>query len=106
MHERTAELTAANERLRDSEQRYRSVVEDHLEFIIRWNGDGVRTFVNESYCRYLNSDRQQLIGSSFMASIVEEDREGHAPPVALDGADDAVPLERGAVHDQRAPARL
>ena len=73
--ERTAELTAANERLRDSEQRYRSVVEDHLDFIVRWQGDGVRTFVNESYCQYLDRAREELIGTSFMSGIVEEDRE-------------------------------
>ena len=28
------------------------MIQDHLEFIIRWRDDGVRTFVNESYCRY------------------------------------------------------
>lgn len=75
VHERTVELTTMNERLRDSEQRYRSVVEDQLEFIIRWRDDGVRTFVNESYCRYCNASRDELIGRSFMPSIVEEDRD-------------------------------
>jgi PAS domain S-box-containing protein len=75
VQERTAELMAMYERLLDSEQRYRSVVEDHLEFIIRWRGDGVRTFVNESYCRYCNASRDELIGTSFMTAIVEEDQE-------------------------------
>jgi PAS domain S-box-containing protein len=82
VQERTAELTAMYERLRDSEQRYRSVVEDHLEFIIRWCGDGVRTFVNESYCRYCNASREDLIGSNFMSSIVEEDRESLMQKIA------------------------
>jgi PAS domain S-box-containing protein len=74
VQERTAELTSMYEKLRDSEQRYRSVVEDDPEFIVRWQGDGIRTFVNEAYCKYMNATRDQLIGSSFMPSILEEDR--------------------------------
>jgi PAS domain S-box-containing protein len=73
--QRTAELTAINERLRESEHRYRSVVEDQLEFIIRWRRDGVRTFVNESYCRYCEESRDDLIGNSFLSDVVEADRE-------------------------------
>ena len=49
--ERTAELTARNEQLRQSQDRYLSVIQDHLEFIIRWRENGLRTFANESYCR-------------------------------------------------------
>jgi PAS domain S-box-containing protein len=74
VQERTAELTAMYERLRDSEQRYRSVVEDDPEFIVRWQGEGVRTFVNEAYCKYMHATREELIGTSFMVTIVEEDR--------------------------------
>ncbi len=75
VQERTAELTAMYERLRDSEHRYRSVVEDQLEYIVRWRDDGVRTLVNDSYCRSRQASRKELIGSSFMPAIVEEDRE-------------------------------
>ena len=75
VQQRTAELTKANEQLRDSEHRYRSVVEDQLEYIVRWRGDGLRTFVNKSYCRSRNASPEQLIGESFMPAIVEQDRE-------------------------------
>jgi PAS domain S-box-containing protein len=74
VQERTVELTAINEQLRESEHRYRSVVEDHLEFIIRWRGDGVLTFVNATYCDYCDLSCEELIGTSFMYSIVEGDR--------------------------------
>jgi PAS domain S-box-containing protein len=62
------------EQLRESEHRYRSVIEDQLEFIMRWRSDGERTFVNESYCRYYGASRDDLIGESFLPDIVEDDR--------------------------------
>ena len=75
VRERTAELTEKNEELRKSKERYRSVIQDHLEFIIRWRDDGVRTFVNDSYCSYWNAPSDSLIGTSFMSGILEEDKE-------------------------------
>ena len=75
VRERTSALTVANEQLCGSEQRYRSVVEDQLEFIVRWRFDGVVTFVNEAYRQASGKDREELIGSSFMPTIIEEDRD-------------------------------
>ncbi len=57
----------------NSELRYRNVVEDQTEFIVRWLPDGVRTFVNESYCRYFGYPREELIGKSFFSQIYEKD---------------------------------
>jgi PAS domain S-box-containing protein len=75
VQERTAELVAMNEKLRESEHRYRTVVEDQFEFMVRWRRDGVRTFVNESYCRYWNASAKSLIGGNFLADMVEADRQ-------------------------------
>jgi PAS domain S-box-containing protein len=80
--ERTAELTAANERLRDSEHRYRTVIEDQLDFIVRWRRDGVRTFVNEAYCKWWNATSDELLGGSFFVEFVEADREGFKKKIA------------------------
>jgi len=57
------------EALRKSEARYRQVVEDQTDFIVRWLPDGTRTFINESYCRYFRKPRNELIGSSFFSEI-------------------------------------
>jgi PAS domain S-box-containing protein len=76
VQERTAQLKSINDQLRESEQRYRSVVEDQLEFIIRWHGDGMLTFANNAYCTYCRTTAVELTGSSFLPSIVEEDRDG------------------------------
>jgi PAS domain S-box-containing protein len=84
-HEKDEELRRSREelelrvqqrtaQLRASEQRYKSVIDDQLEFIVRWEGNGVRTFVNAAYCRYCNASDDKLKGSSFMSTIVEEDR--------------------------------
>jgi PAS domain S-box-containing protein len=75
VQERTAELKAKNDLLRESEHRYRNVVEDQLEYIVRWRGEGVRTFVNGAYCRARNATPEELIGTSFMPNIVEQDLE-------------------------------
>ncbi len=81
--ERTQELAAeiqrrkeAEEEIRQSEERFRSVVEDQTEFIVRWVADGVRTFVNGSYCRFFGKSADELIGESFFPAIPDpEDRE-------------------------------
>lgn len=72
--QRTAELMAINERLVESESRYRNVVEDQTEFICRWLPGGRYTFVNEAYCRYMKKPYGELIGQSFYPFIAEEDR--------------------------------
>ena len=59
------ERNRALDRLQESEARYRSLVEDQTEFIVRWKPDGTRTFVNEAYCRYFGQTREELLGSSF-----------------------------------------
>jgi PAS domain S-box-containing protein len=72
--QRTAELTLINEQLRESELRYRTVVEDQLEFIVRWKPSGVREFVNQSYCRFWDASSDDLVGSSFLLDLLEADQ--------------------------------
>ncbi len=68
------ERKQAEENLRVSEARYRGIVEDQTELIFRWLPDGTLTFVNGAYCRYHNKTREELIGTKFMPSLMEEDR--------------------------------
>lgn len=74
VQDRTAELLAKNEQLRQSQQRYLSVIQDQLEFIVRWKEDGTRIFVNDSYCAYCQVTAEELVGSDFMSGMVEEDK--------------------------------
>src|SRR6185436_8113747 len=61
--------------LRQSELRYRRVIEDQTDMIVRCLPDGTRTFVNPAYCRYNGTTADQLIGTSFFPLIPEQDRE-------------------------------
>jgi PAS domain S-box-containing protein len=64
----------AQEALRESEERYRNVVETQTELICRSNCDTTLTFVNDAYCRYFGKTRAELIGRKFLELIPEEAR--------------------------------
>jgi len=49
------------EELEKSEKRYRSVVEDQSEFIVRFRPDGRLVFANGTYCRYVSMTERELI---------------------------------------------
>lgn len=59
--------------LRQSEARYRAVVQDQTELICRFLADGTFTFANDAYCRYFGCTPAELIGHAFTPVIVEED---------------------------------
>jgi len=65
----------AVEALRDSEERYRSVVESQTELICRYLPDTTLTFVNDAYCRYFDKTQDELIGAKFLELIPEPARE-------------------------------
>jgi len=68
------ERKQSEEALRQSEARYRAIVEDQTELICRFRPDGTLTFVNDAYCRYFSKKRSALIGHTFMPLILEEDQ--------------------------------
>lgn len=61
--------------LRESEARYRAIVEDQTELIARFQPDGTLTFVNGAYCRYFGLVKETVIGSCYKPLILEEDQE-------------------------------
>ncbi|HEY9811156.1 MAG TPA: PAS domain S-box protein [Halomicronema sp.] len=63
----------AQEALQKSEERYRAIVEDQTEWICRFLATGIITFVNSAYCRFFGLERQELIGSNFLAGWLLED---------------------------------
>jgi len=60
--------------LRDSEARYRAIVESQSEMICRFLPDGTLTFVNEAYCQYFNAPREELLKQNFLPLLSDEER--------------------------------
>ena len=59
--------------LRESEKRYRGLIESQFDLIARIDTNYRFTFANESYCRVFGKSIDELIGSSFIPLVHEED---------------------------------
>ncbi len=60
--------------LRASEARYRAIVEDQLEMVIRYTPDGALTFANEAYCQFAGVTFEALQGSIILNLPLFRDR--------------------------------
>jgi PAS domain S-box-containing protein len=62
--------------LRESEERYRSILEQMYDHYYEVDLAGNFTFVNESTCRNLGYSREELIGKSYRLTVPEVDIKG------------------------------
>jgi PAS domain S-box-containing protein len=69
------ERVRAIAQLRQSEERYRSIVEDQTELICRFLPDGTLTYANDAFYRHFDRQPAYLVGHCFMPAIPEEDRD-------------------------------
>jgi PAS domain S-box-containing protein len=74
LQEREQAIVQQTEALRDSEARYRAIVEDQTELVCRSLPDGTLTFVNEAYCRCFGKGREELVGSRFSPVVPPADQ--------------------------------
>lgn len=70
------------EALRQSESRYRAIVESQTDLICRFGADYSLSFVNETCCRFLGKDRMELIGGSFLNLALSDERESLADRIS------------------------
>ena len=56
-----------------SEARFKAIVEDQTEFIIRFLPDGTITFVNETYASYAGRSSRELLGTPFILDLCDND---------------------------------
>ncbi|MES9854904.1 MAG: PAS domain S-box protein [Candidatus Thiodiazotropha sp. L084R] len=61
--------------IRESESRYRGLVEDTPSLICHFRSEGEIIFVNDAYCRYFNKSPEELVGKSFYELVPESDQE-------------------------------
>ncbi|MBD3387779.1 MAG: PAS domain S-box protein [Candidatus Altiarchaeales archaeon] len=59
--------------LRESEKRYRGLVESQKDLVVRVDAEGRFTFVNDAYCRKFGKRRNQLLGKTFMPLVHKDD---------------------------------
>ncbi|MFX0114990.1 MAG: PAS domain S-box protein, partial [Candidatus Hodarchaeota archaeon] len=64
----------AEEALRESEERYRSIVENSLEGILIVAEDYRFTYVNDEMCRLLGYPREEIVGEDFRNFLDEESK--------------------------------
>lgn len=74
--------------LRQSEERYRAVVDSQTEMVCRFTKDMTLTFVNEAYCRFLGKHRSDVLGSKLSAYLPADSlgQLGRSVAHALSGA--------------------
>jgi diguanylate cyclase (GGDEF)-like protein/PAS domain S-box-containing protein len=63
-------------RLRESEARYRAIVNDQTELVCRYLPDTTLTFVNEAFAEFYGRSRDELLGSFLIDVFPEVDRAG------------------------------
>ena len=61
--------------LKQSQVRYRAIVEDQTELICRLLPDKTLTFVNEACCRYFGKKQAELLGKNIMELVPEEEHQ-------------------------------
>ncbi|HWQ65805.1 MAG TPA: PAS domain S-box protein [Methanospirillum sp.] len=66
-------LSRSEHDLRESNQRYKGVVEGQNEFICRSTLDGQYLFANQAYCQYLNQSLDSIIQSGIYLKIYPDD---------------------------------
>jgi len=60
--------------LEESEERYRTVVEDQTEMICWFDPGGVILFANDAFCRQFGVPREEMVGRRFVPSIPPHER--------------------------------
>ena len=61
--------------VRHEEEKFKSIVNDQSELIVRWKPDGIRTFVNDAYCRAYGIEHDKALWSNFRELVPEDDLE-------------------------------
>jgi len=70
----TAQREAA-EAQQASESRYRAIVNEQSDLIVRWQTDGTLLFANEAWCAFQRCSLDEAIGIDFLSMVPDQRRE-------------------------------
>lgn len=77
------ERKLAEEKLQKSEEKYRLLIENQTDLVVKVDTNGRFLFVSPSYCRMFGKTEKELLGKKFMPLVHEEDR--HPTAEAMKG---------------------
>lgn len=63
------------DRLEQSEAKYRLLVENTSDLVVKVDPDGRFSFVSRSYCQLFGKSEEELLGAKFMPLVHEDDRQ-------------------------------
>ncbi|NOR68321.1 MAG: PAS domain S-box protein, partial [Methylomarinum sp.] len=61
-----SEIRGVERQVRETDRRYKAVVEDQTDLICRYTKDFILTFANQAYCRYFGVSVEDIIGKSIL----------------------------------------
>ena len=70
--ERTREIEIVNDRLAISERRYRAIIENQVEFVFRWDTEGIITYANQSIAEHFKKKVKEIEGFCYRDVITSE----------------------------------
>ncbi|MFO7598160.1 MAG: PAS domain S-box protein [Desulfocurvibacter africanus] len=73
-----AERRRSEQRLRESEEKYRVLVENQTNLVVTVDPHGRFQYVSPSYCKMFGRTEEELLGKNFMPLVHEDDRESTA----------------------------
>ncbi len=68
------ELTYTNTLLKEREEKYRLLVENQTDLVVKVDKMGRFLYVSPSYCRMFGKSEEELLGQTFLPLVHEEDR--------------------------------
>jgi len=71
----TDDLRKSERALRESEEKYRLLIENQTDMVVKVDIEGKFQFISPSYCEMFGKVNEELLGKKFMPFVHEDDRE-------------------------------